>query len=742
MIYLTTTIITVGIIFIVLINRRNKTSIFFSSVLLSIIGWVLSLFYFYESNNYLIVLNLGRINFAVIVALGPLLYQFIKNFPTEKKVSNVDKLILLETALFISLAQFTTFIVADEKILGEDRVTVYGPGFYIFILHFLSYVLIGLVNLYRKYRTSQEKEKKQINILILKLSGALIFGFTTNLVIPVVFNRTSFISIELYTAIQNLGPFSGLIFAIPIGYSIIKYKFLDARVLLGKAFYYVLISIPPYFVYFILAYIYENIYGTSFAKAAYLMGIPVAVIFTSFINFFNKFISEYTDSHLINPGYNPLVVLEQLRQRLASALDIDRIGHEALFIIARTIRPNFTGIILKTDNHENEWISINYKSQSFTNPEIFSSFIHLLSNHKLDSLVYEELTSVDGYDIDLLLKQRVREQMEKLKLSVVIPIRQDFKVSGLLLLGQKEANSPYGRQEVRFLISIAESTSLAVGRALLYQEIQLFNATLQKKVNDATQALLNKNKDLEDALGKLEEIRRQEKDMLDVMGHELRTPISIARNAVVTLSKEVQKEETDEEKLSKYAKMAIESIRREISLIETFLSTTKLEGDRMQINLEPINLREIMEVSIEAHKDLAERNKTKVTINALEKDIVVNADKIRIQEIADNFLNNAIKYTGEGNVVISMYEKEELGWIDIKDDGIGISPENLQKLGKKFFRAQTLYNRSGNIVNPSGTGLGLFVSFQLIDLMHGRRVISSKEGEGSTFSFGLPLQPS
>lgn len=658
------------------------------------------------------------------------MYHFAISF-IQRKPSLISLLIHVTFWLLsVIIVYIPRFVIIGINFEQKTIITNFGivPLFSIY-LYFMFSTLYRLIDAYRK---TTGRRRSQLRVILLALTLSILFGLFFNLVLPAFKN---------YTYV-NLGPSFSLVFLSFITYTIVKYQLFDIRFFFGKVSYYTLASLPPYFIYFLLAFIYEHFFGTSFNKYAYIIGIPAAVTFTVFVNFFNKFISEYTDSHLINPGYNPLVVLEQLRQRLASALDIDRIGHEALFIIARTIRPNFTGIILKTDNHENEWISINYKSQSFTNPEIFSSFIHLLSNHKLDSLVYEELTSVDGYDIDLLLKQRVREQMEKLKLSVVIPIRQDFKVSGLLLLGQKEANSPYGRQEVRFLISIAESTSLAVGRALLYQEIQLFNATLQKKVNDATQALLNKNKDLEDALGKLEEIRRQEKDMLDVMGHELRTPISIARNAVVTLSKEVQKEETDEEKLSKYAKMAIESIRREISLIETFLSTTKLEGDRMQINLEPINLREIMEVSIEAHKDLAERNKTKVTINALEKDIVVNADKIRIQEIADNFLNNAIKYTGEGNVVISMYEKEELGWIDIKDDGIGISPENLQKLGKKFFRAQTLYNRSGNIVNPSGTGLGLFVSFQLIDLMHGRRVISSKEGEGSTFSFGLPLQPS
>jgi len=625
----------------------------------------------------------------------------------------------------------TPFVAETVEIVHQHSEINFGFGIYIYVVYFFFIFFLFIREVYTKYKTSLGKEKEKIQYLVLGIIITGVGAGLTNLLLPILFD---------YYELSNYGPAFSIIFVSSTAYAIIKYQLFDIRLILGKFFYYLIASIPAYFTYFLLALFYESLFSTSINRYAFLIGVPVAIVFSMFVNFSNKFISEYTDSHLINPGYNPLVVLEQLRQRLASALDIDRIGHESLFIIARTIRPNFIGIILKTDNHDNQWISINYKNQPFTNPEVFNTFIQLLTNHKLNSLVYDELITTDGYDIDLLLKNRVRDQMEKLKLSVVIPIRQDFKVTGLLLLGQKEANSPYGRQEVRFLISIAESTSLAVGRALLYQEIQLFNATLQKKVNDATQALLTKNQDLEDALGKLEEIRRQEKDMLDVMGHELRTPISIARNAVVTMQKEIMKEDTDEAKLEKYTHMAVESIRREISLIETFLSTTKLEGSRMQINPEPINLSEVAQESLEAHKDLAERNNTKVIINQPEKEIIVSADKIRIQEIADNFLNNAIKYTGEGNVVVTIYEKDGLGWMDVKDDGIGISPENLQKLGKKFFRAQTLYNKSGNIVNPSGTGLGLFVSFQLIDLMQGKRSITSKEGEGSTFSFGLPLQ--
>lgn len=714
-------------------NFHNKINIYFFFFTAFLAAWIVVNFASNTSHEYSIVLWTNRLIFLFSTLLLYFLLQFSTSYPHQSKnFSNTLQIIISLLTTITSVLSISPFIAETVEIVEQHSEINFGFGIYMYVIYFFFIFFLFIREVYTKYKTSLGKEKEKIQYLVLGIIITGIGAGITNLLLPILFG---------YYELSNYGPAFSIIFVSSTAYAIIKYQLFDIRLILGKFFYYLIASIPAYFTYFFLAFFYESVFSTSINRYAFLIGVPVAIVFSMFVNFSNKFISEYTDSHLINPGYNPLVVLEQLRQRLASALDIDRIGHESLFIIARTIRPNFIGIILKTDNHDNQWISINYKNQPFTNPEVFNTFIQLLTNHKLNSLVYDELITTDGYDIDLLLKNRVRDQMEKLKLSVVIPIRQDFKVTGLLLLGQKEANSPYGGQEIRFLISIAESTSLAVGRALLYQEIQLFNATLQKKVSDATQELLTKNQDLEEALGKLEEIRRQEKDMLDVMGHELRTPISIARNAVVTMQKEISKEDTDEAKLEKYTHMAVESIRREISLIETFLSTTKLEGSRMQINPEPINLLEVAQESLDAHKDLAERNKTKVIINQPEKEIIVSADKIRIQEIADNFLNNAIKYTGEGNVIITIYEKDGLGWMDVKDDGIGISPENLQKLGKKFFRAQTLYNKSGNIVNPSGTGLGLFVSFQLIDLMQGKRSIASKEGEGSTFSFGLPLQP-
>lgn len=724
-----------GILIAILVLKQGKkqSNILFSMTVLSSSLWILV--------NFL-VSNIGNINIlwltiqtAIIgpLFIGPLFLMFAMSFPEEKKIELKLFIKLVAPMIFFVPFIFTKYNVSEVTPSMHPGESVdFTPGvLYLFLgLYLVIYISASLFVLFKKYKQAEATTRKQLKLILLGFLSSFSIALIASLVLPLL----------NYSELGVIGPISTILFETFTAYAIYKYKFLDVRVILGKVLFITVSSIPPYIIYFVLAFIYESKFGTSFNTYAYIIGIPVSLIFTLFTNNFVKYISEYTDSHLINPGYNPLVVLEQLRQRLTTSLDIEKISQESLFMISRTIRPDSSGVIIMTNNQTNELLSFNYKKEPYSSTQDFNMFLQFFITRNIRTITANDLKDPQQYtSFDPMLKSHILSQMEKYELEVILPLKEEQKVRGILLVGFKEAKAPYNSQELKLLISIAETMSLGIGRALLYKEIQQFNETLQKKVTDATAQLQQKNKALEEALLKLEEVRRQEKDMLDVMGHELRTPISIARNSVVTLQKHISRNDTDPEKLSKYTKMAVESIRREIALIETFLSTTKLEGGRMQVNPEKVSLKDVIHESLEGHNDLSKRNNTQVIFNEPENDIFVIADKIRIQEVMDNFLNNAIKYTGEGNVEITMYEQEGLGWIDVKDDGIGISPENLQKLGRKFFRAQTLYNQSNNVVNPSGTGLGLFVSFQLIDLMHGKRKVTSQEGQGSTFSFGLPL---
>ncbi len=248
---------------------------------------------------------------------------------------------------------------------------------------------------------------------------------------------------------------------------------------------------------------------------------------------------------------------------------------------------------------------------------------------------------------------------------------------------------------------------------------------------------------LEIALSELQIARERERDMIDIMGHELRTPMSIVRNALGMMELHLKKEGSIPlDKQQKYVDAAIESAKREINLIETLLSATKADSKGFQLAIEKVDLLDVINDSLEALKGQAIKRGLEIKYQKPEKDVFVYCDRTRIQEVADNFIGNAIKYTPKGFVEISVEVKDNFGWVHVRDSGIGIDEQDLKKLGRKFFRAKQYTGDPGDpasIVRPGGTGLGLYVSFNLIRIMEGILDVQSKVGEGSVFSFGMPL---
>lgn len=253
---------------------------------------------------------------------------------------------------------------------------------------------------------------------------------------------------------------------------------------------------------------------------------------------------------------------------------------------------------------------------------------------------------------------------------------------------------------------------------------------------------------LEQSLKELEAARKYERDMIDIMGHELRTPMSIVRNALLMMESQMKTDDpSNVEKIRKYVDIGVESARREVSLIETLLSATKTDGKGFQLLFEKIDLNDVIKNSLLAFKREAERKGIELLYEAPEKQIAVYTDRTRIQEVADNFINNAVKYTMKGSVVVKVFEQDGFGYVSVKDTGIGISQEDVKRLGTKFFRArqyidtgkEKLSPEKLEVVRPGGTGLGLYVTFNLIKIMDGKLSLQSRLGEGSTFVFGMPL---
>lgn len=715
-------------------KKRIPALIFIFSVLIS--GWTISNYYYDKELSYSLNLLVNRLVFTTTAPLLSTLGHLATIFPSGRKLKKSEAIILyIPSIIFIPLS-FTSFIVKDVSSSNGLVTPIFNPTAALFGITALI-IIIYVISLFkRNYRNTHSLEKLQMQYFALGLSATSIIAIFTNLVLPMGFD------IFLLT---NLGPGATLVFVALTIYSIIRYRLFNIRFLIGKAVYYILISIPPYTFFYLIAYLYEYKYGTSIHPTTLITGIPISILFVILFNFLLSFFKNYTDSQLINPGYSPLLELDKLRRNLGSIVDTKLISDETTHLIARTVRTNFQGLIIIPKNKADIWPSYAYKGQTPVDPKKLSLILNYWKKVNNQPLLIDELMlNEDKISYDYLLEEIIKVTKEN-QIKVVYPLIQDGNIHGMLLLGQKEADSPYTQQDLTFIESIAKTVSLAVGRSILYDEIQEFNKQLQGKVKEATIELKVKNTKLEEALTILEDKRRQERDMVDVMGHELRTPLTIVRNALFMLNQDLsQGKEITNAKLQKYIVIGFEATKREMKLLETLLSATKIEGNRVQLHFTKVDLADIIKDAFDALKYKAKEKELPIEYKAPDSKIYIYADRIRTQEIMDNFLGNAIKYTHEGSVKVKVSSDGKYGKVEVVDSGVGIAPEDLKKLGKKFFRATQLYgdeknNGNAKYVHPSGTGLGLFVTFELIDIMNGKRDITSEVGKGSNFAFSLPL---
>jgi len=231
---------------------------------------------------------------------------------------------------------------------------------------------------------------------------------------------------------------------------------------------------------------------------------------------------------------------------------------------------------------------------------------------------------------------------------------------------------------------------------------------------------------------KLKEADKMKDEFINVAAHELRTPIQpILGLAHVLRSKQRHGKEEKE-----YLDVIIRNAKRLERLSEDILDITKIESKSLGLKKELFNLSEIILTAMaDSNNQIANENKDhslKLQLVAHEKDIFVEADKGRINQVISNLLSNAIKFTKEGSITVAVEKKNnnlEI-LVRIQDTGTGIHPEILPRLFTKFASKSEI-----------GTGLGLFISKSIIEA-HGGKIWgeNNPDGRGATFSFGLPLE--
>jgi signal transduction histidine kinase/HAMP domain-containing protein len=274
----------------------------------------------------------------------------------------------------------------------------------------------------------------------------------------------------------------------------------------------------------------------------------------------------------------------------------------------------------------------------------------------------------------------------------------------------------------------------------LEKELQEYTANLEKTVEERTRDLKSTNEELKQRSVEIEkaneELRSLDK-MKDVMirdvTHELKSPVAQVQMAIDLWTNEATKEKVDKEKGKKLSKIIYDNIQRLKKTIQSILDLSVLESGRVAYEKESLNIEEIVIQTAEGLKLIAEKKKLTLTTRIPDKLPEVLGDRAEVTRVVSNLIDNAIKYSESGEIVVSALRRPRDIEIAVKDQGIGlITPKgSFDKLFSRFYQERA---------SADGSGVGLAICKKIVNAHGGKIWVESEgKGKGTTFKFTLPV---
>ncbi len=286
-----------------------------------------------------------------------------------------------------------------------------------------------------------------------------------------------------------------------------------------------------------------------------------------------------------------------------------------------------------------------------------------------------------------------------------VPMRIKDRTTGVLEALNKRGGKGFSEADVRIFGVIASQAAVAIENARLIDE-------LQKAYSD---------------LGKLDKMKG---DFIAIASHELRTPLGVIIGYATFLRDDLQGQTKE------YAGAVLDASMRMRKLIEDMSNLSFMQAGQSSLNRALLDLRPLLPEARQTAQPLADAKGQKIVVGPGDGALMVNADRPALQVVLSNLLTNAIQFTQDGGLIeMNAFRKDTEVWIQIKDNGRGLSARNLEKIFEGFFQVEDHLTRT-----QGGLGVGLAIVRGTIKGHGGRAWAESPgEGKGSTFTVTLPL---
>lgn len=332
-------------------------------------------------------------------------------------------------------------------------------------------------------------------------------------------------------------------------------------------------------------------------------------------------------------------------------------------------------------------------------------------------------------------------------------IRDVFMTVGLVL-GVGNFVFPLSLAISVFIIVSAFECMRVVAMAIMkypttIQDLQELTEELEKRVAERTRELQEANRQLQIANERLKELDTMKSAFVSQASHDLRTPLTAIKGSLDNLSLGIAGEMTEKQK--KILDRATRSVDRLTHLINDVLDLSRIESGRVVLEKANVSMKAIVEQAILENRPAADLRRISLGAEPIADPFFLHADGGKIERVVGELIGNAIKYTSEGGTVhIALYREGEtpvepnrLGAapteskrlvLTVRDSGIGMTPEDCKRIWERFYRS------SASKHFAKGSGLGLSIAKELVELHGGTLSVESEMGKGTTFTLRLPLE--
>ncbi len=663
----------------------------------------------YSTRNEAFALWCTKLVYSGVVFIPTFFYHFTVSFVNrEKEKRKAIFFNYLSGVIFFILLHFTDLIIngVHEYFWGYQTNVNSSRIHDLFIILLILTFLLGFKELVIVFKHLQKgtKERNRLKYVLLSYIIAIVaaLDFIPNY------------GIEFYPI--------GSVFIVSwislLAYSIVKHQLMDITVAIKKTVAYslvLLLLIVPCFAAVIATekYLPQSFY---YPVLAFLF-VTVGFIFPRL-----KVQAERNLENVLFRGiFDYKETLDNLSKEMATLQDLDELLANATKTIARAIDTSAMGLYLFKENEKYQYqLKSSYGKFTEDWPQLdrYSDLVQCMRSG--DDIIKPEKAVKKG-DCHSSL---VEKELYALNARISIPIKFERMLMGFMIIGEKESAGDYSKEELKVLSTMANQLAVAIENSLKYEEIKDLSVNLEKIVEERTIELRRANDELM-------QLDRLKNEFFSRVSHELRTPLANIVLPVENILMELGDQIHPENRKEKEA--ILRNARKLMKRINEILDLSKLEAGKMEVKASLRDIHNILEDIVFASSMAAKGMGIDLIFDPDPQLPNIYVDSEKMEKVFSNLISNALKFTNRGGYVrIKTSEEDHHIQVCVIDTGIGIEQNEIPHIFNRFHQADGSSSRK-----YEGTGLGLALVKELVDLHLGSVEVTSKLDEGTTFTVRL-----